>query len=39
VIDQDRVFDFVFVDDGINVEDTAVFEGTHMIAHIIEIPE
>ncbi|MEO1407905.1 MAG: hypothetical protein AAFV54_15680 [Pseudomonadota bacterium] len=37
--DQDGVFDFVFVEDGINVEDTAVFEGTHMIAHIFEVPE
>lgn len=36
--DEDRVFDFVFVEDGINVEDTAVFEGTHMIAHIIAVP-
>ncbi|MEM9571651.1 MAG: hypothetical protein AAF996_09300 [Pseudomonadota bacterium] len=38
-VDQDRVLDFVFVEDGINVEDTAVFEGTHMIAHIIAVPE
>ena len=38
-VDQDRVLDFVFVADGINVEDTAVFEGTHMIAHIIAVPE
>lgn len=38
-VDQDRVLDFVFVEDGINVEDTAVFEGTHMIAHIITVPE
>ncbi|MEM7767022.1 MAG: hypothetical protein AAF253_05990 [Pseudomonadota bacterium] len=38
-IDRDRVFDFVFVEDGINVEDTAVFEGTRMIAHMIEVPE
>ncbi|MEL7112244.1 MAG: hypothetical protein AAGK93_04790 [Pseudomonadota bacterium] len=37
-VDQDRVFDFVFVEDGINVEDRAVFEGTHMIAHIFAIP-
>ena len=37
--DQDRVFDFVFLEDGINVEDGAVFEGTHMIAHIITVPE
>lgn len=36
--DEDRVFDFVFVEDGINVEDVAVFEGTHMIAHIIAVP-
>ena len=38
-VDQDRVFDFVFVEDGINVEDTAVFEGTRMIAHVIALPE
>ncbi|MCR9193689.1 MAG: hypothetical protein NXH88_03100 [Hyphomonas sp.] len=38
-VDNDRVLDFVFVEDGINVEDTAVFEGTHMIAHIFEVPE
>ncbi len=37
-VDEDRVFDFVFVEDGINVEDRAVFEGTHMIAHIFAIP-
>lgn len=37
-VDADRVFDFVFVEDGINVEDTAVFEGTQMIASIISIP-
>ena len=37
--DQDRVFDFVFVEDGINVEDKAVFEGTRMIAHIFSVPE
>ncbi len=38
-VDHDRVLDFVFVEDGINVEDTAVFEGTHMIAHIFAVPE
>ena len=38
-VNEDRVFDFVFVEDGINVEDTAVFEGTHMIAHMITVPE
>ncbi|WP_229955885.1 DUF7282 domain-containing protein [Parasphingorhabdus litoris] len=38
-VDQDRVFDFVFVEDGINVEDRAVFEGTRMIAHLISLPE
>ncbi|MEM1389948.1 MAG: hypothetical protein AAGG45_02615 [Pseudomonadota bacterium] len=38
-IDNDRVLDFVFVEDGINVEDTAVLEGTKMIAHIFSIPE
>jgi len=38
-VDQDRVFDFVFVEDGINVEDTAVFEGNRMIAHMISVPE
>jgi hypothetical protein len=38
-VDGDRVLDFVFVEDGINVEDRAVFEGTHMIAHIFTVPE
>lgn len=38
-VDEDRVLDFSFVEDGINVEDTAVFEGTQMIAHIITVPE
>lgn len=34
----DRVFDFVFVEDGINVEDRAVFEGNRMIAHVFAAP-
>jgi hypothetical protein len=38
-VNQDRVFDFVFVADGINVEDTAVSEGTRVIAHIFAAPE
>jgi len=38
-VDNDRVFDFVFVEDGINVEDTAVFEGMRMIAHVFAVPE
>lgn len=38
-VDEDRVLDFVFVEDGINVEDRAVFEGTHMIAHIFTVPD
>lgn len=38
-VEQDRVLDFAFVEDGINVEDKAVFEGTHMIAHIIAVPD
>ena len=37
-VDNDRVLDFVFVEDGINVEDTAVFEGTRMVAHILTVP-
>ncbi len=37
-VDEDRTLDFVFVEDGINVEDTAVFEGTHMIAKIFAVP-
>lgn len=37
-VDQDRVFDFVFVEDGVNVEDRAVFEGNRMIAHIVTVP-
>ncbi|MEO0981512.1 MAG: hypothetical protein AAFX03_02540 [Pseudomonadota bacterium] len=36
-VDQDRVFDFVFVEGG-HVEDKAVFEGDKMIAHIIAVP-
>lgn len=35
---QDGVFDFVFVEDGINVEDRAVFEGNRMIAHVFAAP-
>lgn len=38
-VDEDRVLDFVFVEDGINVEDTAVFEGMRMIAHVFAVPE
>ena len=38
-VDEDRVFDFVFVEDGINVEDRAVFEGNRMIAHVFAVPE
>jgi len=38
-VDQDRIFDFVFVEDGINVEDAAVFEGNRMIAHVIALPK
>lgn len=38
-VDNDRVFDFVFVEDGINVEDRAVFEGMRMIAHVFAVPE
>lgn len=34
----DGVFDFVFVEDGVNVEDRAVFEGTRMIAHVFAVP-
>lgn len=34
----DGVFDFVFVEDGINVEDRAVFEGNRMIAHVFAVP-
>jgi hypothetical protein len=37
-VDEDRVFDFVFVEDGINVEDTAVFEVMNMIAHVFAVP-
>ncbi len=37
-VNDDRVFDFVFVEDGVNVEDQAVFEGSRMIAHIISVP-
>ncbi|MEP0391312.1 MAG: hypothetical protein ABJ205_13960 [Erythrobacter sp.] len=34
----DGVFDFVFVEDGINVEDRAVFEDSRMIAHVFAAP-
>ena len=37
-VDEDRVFDFVFVEDGINVEDRAVFEGNMMVAHAVAVP-
>ncbi|MEM1379139.1 MAG: hypothetical protein AAGH41_00790 [Pseudomonadota bacterium] len=36
-VDDDQVFDFVFVAENV-VEDRAVFEGTTMIAHIITAP-
>lgn len=36
--DKDGVFDFVFVDDGVNVEDRAVFEGDRMIARVFAAP-
>lgn len=35
---EDGVFDFVFVEDGVNVEDRAVFEGNRMIAHVFAAP-
>ena len=35
---KDGVFDFVFVEDGVNVEDRAVFEGNQMIAHVFAAP-
>lgn len=38
-VDGDRVLDFTFVEDGINVADTAVSEGSKMIAHIFAVPE
>ena len=37
-VDQDKVFDFVFVADGVNVEDRAVFEGTTMVGHAWAAP-
>ena len=37
-VNEDRVFDFVFVEDGINVEDRAVFEGSVMVAHAVAVP-
>jgi hypothetical protein len=37
-VDDDQHFDFVFVEDGINVEDRAVFEGNIIIAHRIAAP-
>lgn len=36
-VNENKVLDFVFVDDR-NVMDTAVFEGTTMIAHVIAAP-
>lgn len=38
-VNKDRILDFIFLADGINVEDSAVFENRRMIAHIFEIPE
>jgi len=38
-VNADQVFDFVFVEDGVNVEDKAVFEGSRMIAHMITMPD
>ena len=38
-VDKDRVLDFVFVEDGINVEDTAVVEGTTLVGHVFAVPE
>lgn len=35
---KDGVFDFVFLEDGINVQDRAVFEGNRMIAHVFAVP-
>ncbi len=35
----DGVFDFVFREDGVNVEDIAVFEGNVMVSHILTLPE
>lgn len=37
-LDEDGVFDFVFVEDGVNVEDRAVTEGSKMIPHFISLP-
>ncbi len=37
-VDDDRHFDFVFVADGVNVEDRAVFEGAVMIGHVYAAP-
>jgi len=37
-VDEDQQFDFVFVEDGINVEDRAVFEGSTMIGHAYAAP-
>ena len=38
-VNKNEVLDFVFVEDGLNVEDRAVFEGSTMIAHMITVPE
>ena len=38
-VDKDRILDFVFVEDGINVEDTAVLEGTTLVGHVFAVPE
>ncbi len=37
-VDEDKDFDFVFVDGGPHVEDKAVFEGTKMIGHAYAAP-
>lgn len=34
-VDQDWIFDFVFLNDGISVEDPALFEGNGMITRLI----
>lgn len=37
-VNENQEFDFVFVEDGINVVDRAVFEGNKMIAHYYAAP-
>lgn len=38
-VDQDWIFDFVFLNDGISVEDPALFDGDGMITRLIIVAD